>query len=75
MYSRDPKSDHSKTGFIRKPDVFVRFSNVTISLDHFIHKKNVFIYKTVQANGLAAILSMTIQKPDILIRFSNGPLA
>ena len=53
MYSGDPKSDHSKSGnlrnpdifdirfsngsAIRKPDILVRFSNGTISLGRLIY--------------------------------------
>ena len=60
-YSRDPKTDHSKTGFIRKPDIskvgfwdhsktrlFVRFFNGTTSLEHSMYKEKIAVlYKTV----------------------------
>ena len=45
-YSRDPNSGHSKSGFIQKPDIYVRFSNGTTSLGRFIYtKKKIFIIK------------------------------
>ena len=48
-YSGDPKTGHSKSGIIQKPDVFdIPFSNGRLaSLDHFIVKKYFFVYKMV----------------------------
>ena len=57
QYSRDLKSDHSKTGFIRNPDILevvfrmVRFSN---GRDHSYR-----------------VMFLTIQKPDYLVSLNH----
>ena len=43
-YSRDPKTGHSKSGFIRKPDIFdVRFSNGPLAKTIFYIEKILYL--------------------------------
>ena len=68
-YSGDPKTEHSKTGNIRKLDVFdIRYSNGTISLDHVM-------YKTIFSLSVEWSRLVNHSKTGQNVRFSNGLLA